>query len=232
VSAELLESAAAALGPLVDEVVFLGGASIYLWVSDPAAPATRATDDVDVISAVTTRVDYYKLGDRLTERGFQEASDSRVICRWRHSATGLILDVMPQDESVLGFSNPWYPHALETALEQELTSGTRIRAATPPTIIATKLAAWSGRGKGDLLRSLDLHDVLVLIDGRVELLAELNAEPRELREYISHWLATVVDHPYWGDLLESALHGYGSLAPSRAQRLRDHVDALISENRP
>ncbi len=69
VSTELLELAAATLGPLLDEVVFLGGASIHLWISDPAAPATRATDDVDVISAITTRVDYYKLGERLTERG-------------------------------------------------------------------------------------------------------------------------------------------------------------------
>ncbi len=230
-STNLLELAAAALGPLVDEVVFLGGASIHLWISDPAAPATRATDDVDVTSAITTRVDYYRLGDRLTERGFQEASDSRVICRWRHNETGLILDVMPQDESVLGFSNPWYPHAIETAREQELPSGTRIRAATPAAILATKLAAWNGRGRGDLLRSLDLHDVLVLIDGRVELRVELSAEPRELREYIARELALVVDHPYWGDLLESALHGYSSLAPSRAQHLRDHVNVLISESR-
>src|SRR5208282_1347564 len=67
VSAEPLEIAAHALGPLTDELVFLGGASIQLWVSDPAAPATRATDDVDVISAVTRRVDYYKLGERLRE---------------------------------------------------------------------------------------------------------------------------------------------------------------------
>jgi hypothetical protein len=125
VSAELLELAAAALGPLLGEVVFLGGATIHLWVSDPAAPATRATDDVDVISAITTRAGYYKLGERLTDRGFQEASDSRVICRWKHMETSLILDVMPQDESVLGFSNPWYQHALETAVERELLAGPR-----------------------------------------------------------------------------------------------------------
>ena len=61
-STELLELAAAALGPLRDEVVFLGGASIHLWITDPAAPATRATDDVDVISAITTRVDLLQAG--------------------------------------------------------------------------------------------------------------------------------------------------------------------------
>jgi hypothetical protein len=35
---ELLELAVAALGDLVDEVVFVGGATIGLWITDPAAP--------------------------------------------------------------------------------------------------------------------------------------------------------------------------------------------------
>lgn len=43
------------LGPLVDEVVFVGGATIHLWLTDDAAPPARATDDVDVICDVTTR---------------------------------------------------------------------------------------------------------------------------------------------------------------------------------
>ncbi|MGH2834130.1 MAG: nucleotidyl transferase AbiEii/AbiGii toxin family protein, partial [Solirubrobacteraceae bacterium] len=189
-STEQLEAAATALGPLLDEVVFLGGASIHLWLSDPAAPATRATDDVDVISAITTRADYYRLGERLRERGFSEAIDSHVICRWRHKETGLLLDVMPQDEDVLGFSNPWYQHAIETAADRQLPSGTQIRAAKPPSIIATKLAAWKGRGNNDMLASLDLHDILVLIDGRPELPGEISSEPLELRTYIAQELTT------------------------------------------
>lgn len=34
----LLERAAAALGPLVDDVVFVGGATLGVWITDPAAP--------------------------------------------------------------------------------------------------------------------------------------------------------------------------------------------------
>jgi Nucleotidyl transferase AbiEii toxin, Type IV TA system len=230
-SAEMLELAASALGPLLHEVVFLGGASVHLWISDPAAPPSRATDDVDVVSATTTRPDYYKLSERLRERGFSEASDSPVICRWNHKETGLVLDVMPQDASVLGFSNPWHQHVLETAAERELPSGTRIRAATPPGIIATKLAAWNGRGNGDPLRSLDLHDVLVLIDGREELGAEISAESPVLRKYVADQLAAIAKDPYFSDLAESAMFGYGALGASRAEQLQDAVKSLISANR-
>jgi hypothetical protein len=34
-SAAQLGAAAAALGPLIGEVVFVGGATIHLWVTDP-----------------------------------------------------------------------------------------------------------------------------------------------------------------------------------------------------
>lgn len=127
--------------------MFVGGAAIYLWITDPAAPATRATKDVDVISAMSTRPAYYALGERLRERGFSEASDSKVICRWNHNARGLILDVMPQEPDVLGFSNEWYEYAIETAVERVLVSGSRIRAAAPPAISATKLAPGRGAAK-------------------------------------------------------------------------------------
>jgi hypothetical protein len=227
VSAELLEMAARALGPLLEEVVFVGGASVHLWISDPGAPATRATDDVDVISAITTRAGYNRLAKRLRGRGFGEASDSPVICRWRHLETGLLLDVMPQDEAVLGFSNPWYPHTIETAVERELLSGVRIRAATPPCILATKLAAWKGRGNNDLLRSLDLHDILVLVDGRPELSGEIGGQARDLRTYIAAEFAEVVADPYFAYLAESAMHGYGELASRRAERLTRETESLV-----
>jgi hypothetical protein len=44
VSVDLLETAAQALGSLVEVVVFLGGASIALWISDPAAPPSHSSE--------------------------------------------------------------------------------------------------------------------------------------------------------------------------------------------
>ncbi len=64
-SPELLELGAAALGPLVEEVAFVGGASIVLWVTDPAAPSPRPTNDVDVIVEVTGRWGYERFSKRL-----------------------------------------------------------------------------------------------------------------------------------------------------------------------
>jgi len=55
VSVAQLEAAADALGRLVDDVVFIGGATVELWFSEPARPA-RSTIDVDVLVRVASCV--------------------------------------------------------------------------------------------------------------------------------------------------------------------------------
>lgn len=114
-SAFQLENAASVLGPILNEVVFVGGATVHLWLTEPAAPPARATEDVDVVCEVATRSEYYRLGNRLRERGLREATGEAVICRWRDVDSGLILDVMPIAPEILGFSNPWYGEAIATA---------------------------------------------------------------------------------------------------------------------
>lgn len=62
---ELLVRAARAFGDLRDEVVFVGGAVIDLFITDPAAPHPRFTEDVDVVVEVTTHGEWARIGERL-----------------------------------------------------------------------------------------------------------------------------------------------------------------------
>ena len=223
-----LELAAEILGPLLDEVVFVGGATVNLWLSDPGAPPARVTDDVDVICEVTSRLEYHRLGDRLRDRGLREAIDERVICRWRHGETGLAIDVMPPVEEILGFSNPWYEPAIATSQQVVLDSGTTIRAATPPLMVATKLSAWKGRGNGDILKSLDIHDVLILIDGRPELSEELEAAEASLRSFVAAELEALRREPYFAYAVQSATAAYGVVAAERADIVAARLEAVLT----
>ena len=82
-----------------------------------------------------------------------------VICRWRHGA--LVVDVMPTDAAVLGFTNRWYAAALAHATWVPL--GTRdIRLITAPYFLATKFEAFHGRGHGDVRGSHDLEDIVAV----------------------------------------------------------------------
>lgn len=78
-SIDALLLVASRLGPIVDDVVFVGGAVVGLLLTDPAAPAARITRDVDLIVEVINRSDYTRLEEELRARGFTEDLEDGVI---------------------------------------------------------------------------------------------------------------------------------------------------------
>lgn len=92
---------------------------------------------------------------------------------------------MPDEPSILGFSNPWYPEALTSARAVQLAPGLTIRVVSSVAFIATKYAAFrDSRRGGDFVSSRDLEDIVALVDGRPELDAELRTAKPELRKYL------------------------------------------------
>lgn len=57
----MLSLAARGFGPLKDEVVFVGGAVIELYLAGQPALKVRATDDVDCVGEVAARSGYHML---------------------------------------------------------------------------------------------------------------------------------------------------------------------------
>lgn len=204
-SVELLESAAEALEPVLGDVVFLGGASIVLWITDPAAPAPRPTKDVDVVVEVTSRAAFHAFEERLRSLGFNEDQEGGIICRWHHRDGDLILDAMPADAAILGFENRWQGASIPHAVERALPSGARIRAAPPAYLLATKIEAFNGRGRGDFLGSRDFADMITLIDGREELVAEARQSEPDLRDYLAGELGRLREHPRFREGISGAL---------------------------
>src|SRR5450830_6653 len=162
----LLEMVAHHLGDaLHEQMVFVGGAVAGLLITDPAMPAIRPTEDVDLVVQATVLREYHEVEAALIARGFvHDMQIDAPICRWRIGA--IAVDVMPMEERVLGFANRWYPLAISTAEYFALPSGLRIRLIQAPVFIATKLEAFANRGNGDFLFSHDLGDLIAVIDGR------------------------------------------------------------------
>jgi hypothetical protein len=62
---ELLISVARLLRPLLDELVFVGGCTTALLITDPAAAEVRSTYDVDAIAKITSYAAYAAFSERL-----------------------------------------------------------------------------------------------------------------------------------------------------------------------
>jgi len=128
---EYLLTVADAIGALRSKVVFVGGSVAGLLVTDPIADGIRATKDVDAVIEATTLSQYHQVEKRLSVSGFKRDVASEVICRWRHTTSGVLFDLMPTDPATLGLSNRWYPEAMNTAARPraKLSGITEIRRA-------------------------------------------------------------------------------------------------------
>jgi hypothetical protein len=103
-------------------LVFTGGAVVGLLVTDPAMPSIRPTEDVDLMVQVLARAEFHEVEASLRSLGFvPDMSPAAPICRWRIDQ--ITVDVMPTLETILGFSNRWYPLAVQTAQTLTLPSG-------------------------------------------------------------------------------------------------------------
>ncbi len=179
-----VELIAQALGELRERVVFVSGCAVGLLLTDPAAAPPRVTYDVDLVAEVVALSAYHRLEREFSRLGFQRdmAADA-PICRWHYQR--LEVDLMPTDPSVLGFANRWYPLAVAGAERIVLPSGTAIRLIGAASFMATKFEAFADRGHDDLLGSHDAEDIINLVDGRPELVAEVASAPGELRRYLA-----------------------------------------------
>jgi predicted nucleotidyltransferase len=111
-----------------------------------------------MVTKVANRAGYFHFAERLREQGFRESSSSdHPICRW--TIDNLLVDVMPTDETILGFSNRWYTDAIMNARDYPLSEDLIIRLISSPYFLATKIEAFRGRGNDDLYLSQDMSAV-------------------------------------------------------------------------
>ena len=204
---EMLKAVALALGDeLRARLVFVGGCTTALYITDPITlEGVRATDDIDLIVDLAGFAEWADLMARLRKRGFTEAADDNVICRMKLGE--LKVDFMPDDEAILGFSNRWYARGIETAVLAVLEEGLEIRHLTSPLFVATKLEAYLGRGGDDLIGSRDAEDILLLVDGREELVEEIAAAEPDIRAYIAEQITAVLEDPNFDHFFEGNVRG-------------------------
>lgn len=221
-----VELVAAALGDLCDELVLVGGCAASLLIDAPTAPPPRVTYDVDLIAIVAALHNYHALEERFAERGFtRDISPDAPICRWRIG--GIEVDLMPTDESVLGFANRWYPEAVASATRLSLPSGTAINLISAPAFLATKFEAFRTRGKADLLMSHDFEDIINVIEGRQAILAEVGAGETALRAYLAQQFASIIAAADFANVLPG-LVAYDELYEQRLSRVRQRVAAIAA----
>lgn len=179
---ENLKLAMNLLGELADELVFVGGATACLYVNPKIGEDIRPTEDVDCVVETYSRSSFNDMEKRLRQKGFvNDTRKDAPICRFLYKEL-LTLDLMPDDKSILGFSNSWYRQGIKEKITKKI-DGKEISIFSLPFFLASKFEAHEGRGSDDPRFSSDLEDIVIVLDGIDDF--SLEVEDKKVIKYLS-----------------------------------------------
>lgn len=75
INREVIRRIAEGLGELNNEVVYVGGAVVSLYINDPAADDVRPTKDIDISVSLATAGELETLRQKLVDRGFIQSAE-------------------------------------------------------------------------------------------------------------------------------------------------------------
>lgn len=201
---KMLQAIARGLEELKDEVVFVGGAVAELYATDPAASEIRPTKDVDCVIELGTRSDYANLEEKLRTKGFRhDSSTGAPICRKVYQ--GIIVDIMPTDSDIIGFSNRWYSEGIQNRITKRLPNGSDIFVFSPVYYLAAKFEAHNDRGGSDLRQSHDFEDIIYILGNCTKIYEDILSANGVVREYLVETVNIFLENVNLTEGIESAL---------------------------
>jgi len=218
-----LKAAHNALSGLGYDYAFVGGAVVSLY-ADRVAEEIRETEDVDVLVEIYSRFDYAKLEKKLRQLGFKHDTRSNFVGRFFIEGlivdlmNDLVVDFMPLEEKVLGFSNKWYVEGLLNAIAFVIDELHTIKIFTVPYFIAAKLEAFKGRGKNkqgkyDGRVSADFEDIVFLLGNRATVWDEMAGAANNIKQYLIDEFAALYKNPYFEEWIEVHTPYSSGIAP-------------------
>ncbi len=106
-----------------------------------------------------------------------------------------------------------------------LPDGHEINLVSPPVFIATKIEAFRDRGNNDYMASHDLEDVISVIDGRDELMAEVSTSDKALKQYLGEQFRGLLETRAFQEALPGYLSG-DSASQARLSQIMEKLRLL------
>jgi hypothetical protein len=187
----LLKIAIVQLGELSQELIFVGGVTTSLYINEEISEGVRPTEDVDCVIEVLNKSDYREFEKSLIKKGFKnDTSKGAPLCRFTYGDI-LILDVMPDDEKILGFSNEWYKDGIKNKITVTLDEH-QISIFTLPYFIASKIKAFEQRGSKDPRLSWDLEDIVLVLEGLHDDHLPENIKDKKLKVFLEKFFNSLL----------------------------------------
>ena len=212
---------AQALGALNEQVVFVGGAVVSLYIDDPTAEDVRPTKDLDISLEIASLGALEDLRVSLLQKGFYQSAEDDVICRFRYE--DIKVDVMGTEPVGWAPANRWFAPGFKHRIPYVLDEIT-IHILPLPYYLASKLEAFYDRGITDPRTSHDFEDIVYLLNYTSDLKVQIQSSDYDLMYYLMDRFADIIaDKVKQEAILGSLYHEDQSVRFSRIIRLLNEV---------
>lgn len=226
INKQIIQKIAKALGELNNEVIFVGGATVSLYINDEAAEDVRPTKDIDISVSVATINELENIREKLTSKGFLQSAELDVICRFKFE--DILVDVMNTNPISWAPANHWFKKGFENMQEIQIDEN-RIRIMPFNYFLASKFTAYEDRGGNDPRFSHDIEDITYILDNRTDwenIL--LNEKDEEVKSYIIENLKLIQDDSKFQEAILGNLFYQSS--EKRFQLILNKIDFVLNNH--
>ncbi|MEM9857311.1 MAG: nucleotidyl transferase AbiEii/AbiGii toxin family protein [Bacteroidota bacterium] len=221
INLKVVEKVALALEELNDEVVFVGGAVVSLYVTDPGAEQPRPTKDIDVSVQISTYSEMDQLREKLASKKIYPAMAETVM--YRYSYEDVSIDFIPFEETPLGPTNRWLKPGFEKAYSVS-TGNSNINILPVSMFLATKWEAFKSRGN-DPRMSPDFEDIIYVIDNNLEVIDDIVHASKDVQNFLKEMSVEILNHPSRNEIIECHINPL--IAAERRSLLVEKLSKII-----
>ena len=216
---------AQALGELNEQVVYVGGATVGLYVNDPAADDVRPTKDVDISLSIASLFELENIREYLSEKGFIQTADDDVICRFRYN--DIKVDVMNTRDIGWAPANPWFFPGFMLKETVDI-DGQTIQILPLPHFLASKFTAYYNRGNNEPRTSHDFEDVVYILDNRLDLEEQIISSPMDVKAFLKSEFESILSNK----MKQEAIYGnlFYETRDERFHLILDKLKAIVNES--
>jgi predicted nucleotidyltransferase len=222
INLRIIKKIAQALNELNEEVIYVGGAVVSLYINDPAADDVRPTKDIDISLSVATFTELEKIREELIGKGFYQTAEDQIVCRFRYE--DIKVDVMNTKSIGWAPANPWFEpgYACKETVNIE---GENIYILPLSYFLATKFSAYIGRGANDPIMSHDFEDIVYILDNRLDLVEELKKAPQDVTPFLKEQIALILSDGNKQEAIEGNL--FYETRDIRYKRIIGNLNELV-----
>lgn len=204
INIKVVEKVAIALEELNNDVIYVGGAVISLYVTDQGAEQPRPTKDIDISVQIGTYTQMDELREKLALKKIYPALSEKVM--YRYSYEDILIDFIPFEETPLGPTNSWLKPGFEKAYPVNIGE-LEIKILPISLFLATKWEAFKSRGS-DPRTSHDFEDIIYIIDNNKEVVEDVRNANKDVQEYLKEMSNEILNHPSRNEIIECHINPF------------------------